>query len=74
VPGYFASRRYQYQLRLLTIDDPYNEECYKDKEWYKNWWKYDEAPKHALELDRDYDGVGRGVRESDGFDNCYCMN
>jgi len=32
----------------LPIENPWNEEWFKDKEWYKNWWKYRELPKQAM--------------------------
>jgi hypothetical protein len=46
----------------LPIENPWNEEWYKDKEWYKNWWKHREVPQQAMDSYRDYDGVGVGCK------------
>ena len=51
--GKFSTRIYP-----LPIENPWNEELYKDKKWYKDWWKYHELPQQARKLDRDCNGVG----------------
>jgi hypothetical protein len=43
----------------LPIENPWNEEWYKDKEWYKNWWKYHEVPEKAMLFHNSKGGFNR---------------